>query len=113
MRFYSYTDSLNTLWVTRREKDGYDTPYFSLKQREVSVGVAQYVPELNAAVGYLQNNRNMKIAISVKPQNPTMHLGIGHKSGNNINVEKEYPSLTDLCTTHLMNSCALYVVVLV
>ncbi|OEF68585.1 hypothetical protein, partial [Vibrio tasmaniensis] len=56
----------------------------------VSVGVAQYVPELNAAVGYLQNNRNMnmKIAISVKPQNPTVHLVIGHKS----NVEKEYPS---------------------
>lgn len=52
--------------------------------------VAQYVPELNAAVGYLQNNRNMnmKIAISVKPQNPTVHLVIGHKS----NVEKEYPS---------------------
>ncbi|MCC4238585.1 hypothetical protein LL266_19260 [Vibrio anguillarum] len=78
----------------------------------VSVGVAQYVPELNAAVGYLQNNRNMKIAISVKPQSPTVHLVIGHKSGDNINVEKEYPSLasltvtdlTDLCTTHLLNS---------
>ncbi|MFA0053675.1 hypothetical protein [Vibrio echinoideorum] len=78
----------------------------------VSVGVAQYVPELNAVVGYLQNNRNMKIAISVKPQSPTVHLVIGHKSGNNINVEKEYPSLasltvtdlTALCTTHLMNS---------
>ena len=28
----------------------------------VSMGAAQYVPELNAAVGYLQN-RNMKIAI--------------------------------------------------
>ncbi|WP_281188858.1 hypothetical protein [Vibrio harveyi] len=77
----------------------------------VSMGVAQYVPELNAAVGYLQN-RNMKIAISVKPQSPTVHLVIGHKSGNHINVEKEYPSLgsltvtdlTDLCTTHLMNS---------
>lgn len=78
----------------------------------VSVGVAQYVPELNAAVGYLQNNRNMKIAISVKPQSPTVHLVIGHKSGDNINVEKEYPSLasltvtdlTDLCTNHLLNS---------
>ena len=75
----------------------------------VWVGVAEYVPELNAAVGYLQNYRNMKIAIAVKPQSPTVHLVIGH--GDNINLEKEYPSLacltvkelTDLCTTHLMN----------
>ncbi|WP_242658937.1 hypothetical protein [Vibrio sp. 10N.222.47.A9] len=65
----------------------------------VSVGVAQYVPELNAAVGYLQNNRNMKIAISVKLQSPTVHLVIGHKGGNNINVEKEYPSLASLTVT--------------
>ncbi|MEZ8870248.1 hypothetical protein BCT01_00990 [Vibrio tasmaniensis] len=78
----------------------------------ISVGVVQYVPEINAAVGYLQNNRNMKIVISVKPQSPTVHLVIGHKSGEEIIVEKEYPSLesvtetvlTDLCTTHLMNS---------
>lgn len=77
----------------------------------VSVGVAQYVPKLNAAVGCLQNLQKEKIVISVKPQCPTVYLVIGHKSGNEIKVKKEYPSLasltvsdlTDLCTTHLIN----------
>lgn len=77
----------------------------------VSVGVVQYVPELNAAVGYLQNSQQEKIAISVKPQSPTVYLVIGHNNGNDIKVQKEYPSLasltvsdlTDLCTTHLIN----------
>ncbi|MEZ8709130.1 hypothetical protein AB6H46_22780 [Vibrio alginolyticus] len=84
----------------------------------MSVGVAQYVPELNAAVGYLQNNRNMnmKIAISVKPQNPTVHLVIGHKS----NVEKNIHRKPNCIGSHrpLYYSSneqlgALYVVVLV
>lgn len=77
----------------------------------VSVGVAQYVPELNAVVGHLQNRQQEKIVISVKPHSPTMYLLIGHKSGNEIKVKKEYPSLasltvsdlTYLCTTHLIN----------
>lgn len=78
----------------------------------VSVGVAQYVPELNAVVGHLENRQQEKIVISVKPHSPTMYLVIGHKSGNEIKVQKKYPSLasltvsdlTSLCTTHLINT---------
>ena len=77
----------------------------------VSMGVAEYVPELNTVVGYLQNSQQEKIVISVKPQCPTVCLVIGHKSGNDIKVQKEYPSLasltvsdlTDLCTTYLIS----------
>lgn len=67
-----------------------------MTEHQASVGVPEYVPSLGVVSGYLVNEDDEKLTIFFSPEDPTVHVVIGHKSGNSIKHRCQFPSLDGL-----------------
>lgn len=61
-------------------------------ERSCCVGCAQYIPQLDAVLGYLENEKGDRLAISVKHGYQTVHVVVGNKN-EDIKYRCEFSSI--------------------